>query len=93
MYLYILVSLALIRKALDVLVVVSFTPHGASTPTLSTLSSSRRLTSLCYEMLHLGTGFTLRCFQRLSLPDAAAQLHTWRHDWFTGGPSTPVLSY
>ena len=38
-------------------------------------------------------GFALRCFQRLSLPDSAAQLHGWRHDWYTGGPFTPVLSY
>ena len=45
------------------------------------------------ENSHLGTGFTLRCFQRFPLPDAAAQLHGWRHDWFTVGPSTPVLSY
>ena len=67
--------------------------RATSTSPLSTLSSSRCLTSLCYEILHLGTGFTLRCFQRLSLPDAATQLCFWRNNWYTGGPSTPVLSY
>ena len=45
------------------------------------------------KILHLGTGFTLRCFQRLSLPDAATRLCRWRDNRFTGGPSTPVLSY
>ena len=38
-------------------------------------------------------GFPLRCFQRLSCPDIATRLRGWRHDRFTRGPSTPVLSY
>ena len=80
-------------QALGVLVRVGCTPCGASTPRLSTSSSLRRLTGLLREKLHLRAGFTLRCFQRLSLPDAATQLHGWRHDWYTVGPSTPVLSY
>ena len=42
---------------------------------------------------HLGGGFTLRCLQRLSLPDLATQLCHWRDNWSTIGPSTPVLSY
>src|SRR5262245_5436752 len=42
---------------------------------------------------HLGVGFTLRCFQRLSLPDVATQLCLWRDNWCTRGPSIPVLSY
>ena len=42
---------------------------------------------------HLGGGFTLRCLQRLSLPDLATQLCHWRDNWCTIGPSTPVLSY
>ena len=80
-------------KALDLLVFISSTPYGASTLNLSTLSSSRSLTSLCYEILHLRTGFTLRCFQRLSLPDADTRPCRWRDNRYTGGPSTPVLSY
>jgi hypothetical protein len=68
-------------------------PRGTSTPALSTSYSSRGLTRFLYEILHLGTGFTLRCFQRLSLPDAATRLCRWRDNRFTGGPSTPVLSY
>ena len=35
----------------------------------------------------------LRCLQRLSRPDLAAQLCHWRDNWCTIGPSTPVLSY
>ena len=42
---------------------------------------------------HLGGGFTLRCLQRLSLPDLATQLCHWRDNWCTIGLSTPVLSY
>ena len=80
-------------QALGVLVRVGCTPCGASTPRLSTSSSLRRLTGFLREKLHLRAGFTLRCFQRLSFPDAATQLHGWRHDWYTVGPSTPVLSY
>ena len=82
-----------VSQALGVLVRVGCTPCGASTPRLSTSSSLRRLTGLLREKLHLRAGFTLRCFQRLSFPDAATQLHGWRHDWYTVGPSTPVLSY
>ena len=48
---------------------------------------------LSLEKLHLKAGFTLRCFQRLSFPDVATQLYAWRHNWYTIGPSTPVLSY
>ena len=80
-------------QALGILVRVGCTPCGASTPRLSTSSSLRCLTGLLREKLHLRAGFTLRCFQRLSFPDAATQLHGWRHDWYTVGPSTPVLSY
>ena len=80
-------------QALGILVRVGCTPCGASTPRLSTSSSLRCLTGLLREKLHLRAGFTLSCFQRLSFPDAATQLHGWRHDWYTVGPSTPVLSY
>ena len=80
-------------QALGVLVQVRSTPCGAPTPCLSTLSSTRRLTISRYGKPHLKAGFTLRCFQRLSLPGAATRLHGWRHDRYTVGPSTPVLSY
>ena len=82
-----------ISQALGILVLISSIPHRTSTPNLSTLSSSRCLTSFCCEKPHLKAGFTLRCFQRLSLPNAATQLYGWRHNWYTVGSSTPVLSY
>ena len=41
----------------------------------------------------LGGGFPLRCFQRLSCPDVATQHCSWRNNWYTRGPFTPVLSY
>ena len=42
---------------------------------------------------HLGGGFPLRCFQRLSLPDVATRRCPWRNSRYTSGQSTPVLSY
>ena len=86
-------SAPLSNQALDGLVPVRSIHCCTYTPGLSTLSSSRRLTDLCHERSHLGAGFTLRCFQRLSCPDVATQRYAWRHNWYTIGPSTPVLSY
>ena len=83
----------LLNQALDGLVPVRSIHCCTYTPGLSTLSSPRRLTDLCHERSHLGVGFTLRCFQRLSDPDVATQRYAWRHNWYTIGPSTPVLSY
>ena len=83
----------LLNQALDGLVPVRSIHCCTYTPGLSTLSSSRRLTDLCHERSHLGVGFTLRCFQRLSCPDVATQRYAWRHNWYTIDPSTPVLSY
>ena len=83
----------LFSQALGVLVRVGFTPHRASAPRLSNSSSMRRLTGLLHERPHLREGFALRCFQRLSRPNAATQRHAWRHDWYTVGSSAPVLSY
>ena len=83
----------LLNQALDGLVPVRSIHYCTYTPGLSTLSSSRRLTDLCHERSHLGVGFTLRCFQRLSCPDVATQRYAWRHNWYTIDPSTPVLSY
>jgi hypothetical protein len=42
---------------------------------------------------HLGAGFTLICFQRLSDPDLATERYHWRDNSYTRGPSVPVLSY
>ena len=42
---------------------------------------------------HLEGGFTLRCLQRLSLPDLATRLCHWYDNRSTSGPSSPVLSY
>jgi hypothetical protein len=42
---------------------------------------------------NLGTGFALRCFQRLSQPDLATQQCPWRNNWHTIGLSLSVLSY
>ena len=42
---------------------------------------------------NLGAGFTLRCFQRLSLPNTATQRYPWQDNWYTGGPFNQVLSY
>jgi hypothetical protein len=43
--------------------------------------------------VHLGAGFPLRCFQRLSLPDIATRRCHWRDSRNTSGQSDPVLSY
>ncbi len=48
---------------------------------------------LCHGIPHLGGGFPLRCFQRLSLPNIATQRCPWRDNWYTSGSSIPVLSY
>ena len=42
---------------------------------------------------HLQARFPLRCFQRLSLPHIATRRCDWRHNRYTSGASTPVLSY
>ncbi len=59
-------------QALDRLVPASSIHYCTSTSGLSTSSSSRGLTSLWNGISHLKGGFTLRCLQRLSLPDLAA---------------------
>ena len=42
---------------------------------------------------NLGAGFALRCFQRLSDPDAATRQCPWRDNRYTAGSSNTVLSY
>ena len=73
---------------------ISKLPHYcAFTADLSTLSSSRGLTSLRYGSLILEVGFTLRCLQRLSHPYFASLLCRWHDNSCTSGTSIPVLSY
>ena len=78
------------------LVPVSSTGHPASTPGLSTRSSTGGLPHHPWGGVWrpgLGDGFPLRCLQRLPLPDVANQPCPWRDNWHTRGPSVPVLSY
>ena len=42
---------------------------------------------------NLGASFALRCFQRLSTPNAATRQCPWRDNRCTGGSSNTVLSY
>ena len=42
---------------------------------------------------YLKGGFTLRCLQRLSLPNLATLLCHWYDNRWTSGSSSPVLSY
>ena len=76
------------------LVLVSLTHYCASTPSLSTLWSSTTLEGgQASGRSHLQASFTLRCFQRLSLPHLATRRYHWRDNRYTRGASTPVLSY
>ena len=80
-------------QVLDRLVLLGYGCYHPSTWSLSTGSSSRGLTWLPSGISHLGVGFALRCFQRLSLPNTATQQCPWQDNWNTGGSSIPVLSY
>ena len=42
---------------------------------------------------YLEVSFSLRCFQRLSIPNVTTQLCHWRDNWYIRGLSIPVLSY
>ena len=76
------------------LVLVSSTCCHASTSSLSNSSSRSALQGTEVPgKSHLEVGFPLRCFQRLSDPNLATQLCSWRNNWFTSGSSIPVLSY
>ena len=76
------------------LVPVSSRHYCPSTPGLSTWWSA---TTLQGDQVpgrsHLQARFPLRCFQRLSLPYVATRRCDWRHNRYTSGTSTPVLSY
>ena len=56
-------------------------------------SYSIHYTKLYEGKVHLGVGFPLRCFQRLSHPYVATQRCSWQNNWCTSGTSNPVLSY
>ena len=58
-----------------------------------TTQSIWNLTTLWYGISYLRVGFTLRCFQRLSLPNLATQLCHWYDNWCTSGLFSLVLSY
>ena len=76
------------------LVPVSSTRYRASTPGLSTWWSATTLQGgLAPGRSPLQACFPLRCFQRLSLPYLATRQCDWRHNRYTSGTSTPVLSY
>ena len=85
-------SYSLLGYALDQLVTVSSMHCYTSTSVLSTSSSSRGLTT-CVGISHLEGGFTLRCLQRLSLPDLATRPCPCQDNRYTRGQATPVLSY
>ena len=76
------------------LVSVSLSAYTPSTPDLSTSWSWTTLQGgQASGKSHLGAGFPLRCFQRLSLPHIATRQCHWRDNRYTRDASTPVLSY
>jgi len=76
-------------KSIDVLVLVRSAHCGASTSSLSTTWSTWSLIG----RPHLEVGFSLRCFQRLSVPYMATGLCSWQNNPHTRGTSIQVLSY
>ena len=82
-------NIHIVKKSIRLLVFVSFTPRSASTPNLSTWSSTTILIGIpCFE-----GGFPLRCIQRLSRPYLATQQCPWQDNWYTRGMFISVLSY
>ena len=77
------------RKGFGLLVSLGCRRYRLCTCDLSTSSS---LTTLIWRS-YLEGGFVLRCFQHLSLPDAATRRCSWRNNRYTGGLSNTVLSY
>lgn len=77
------------KKSIELLVTVSFTHCCASTPVLSTWSSSTALIG----NTRFQVGFPLRCLQRLSIPYIATLLCPWQDNRSTRDTSIPVLSY
>jgi hypothetical protein len=61
---------------------------------LYTRWSSADLSQICSAWIsNLGSGFPLRCFQRLSLGCVATQRCSGRNNWYTRDTLSPVLSY
>ena len=75
-YFLFILPITLLGHALDRLVSVSSIHYCTSTSDLSTLSSSRGLTTYV-GISHLEGGFTLRCLQRLSRPGLATLPCIW----------------
>jgi hypothetical protein len=69
------------------------TGRPASTGTASPGHLPGILPALGCERGYLVAGFALRCFQRFALPDIATQPCQMPDNWYTSGPSSPVLSY
>ena len=84
-------SIALMRaiKPIELLVPVSSTPCGASTPGLSTWSSSTALKGVLVSRWVS----RLDAFSGYPVHTIATRLRGWRHDRSTRGVSIPVLSY
>ena len=76
-------------KAFGLLVLLGSTHYCDYTCSLSRSSSATSL----IRISHLGAGFALRCFQRLSFPHSATRRCHWRDNRYTGGASGTVLSY
>src|SRR5690348_10839724 len=83
------------RQAVRSLGPLRCTCYQASTRGLATSSSRWDLDWVRAPSgtLHLGGGFALRCFQRLSILDVAIQLWPRQANWLTSGPAISVLSY
>ena len=78
----------LARKALGLLVLLGFA-IADFTPAAYRRCRLQRPSGRSY----LEVGFALRCFQRLSVPDAVTRPCTWRYNRFAVGRSNTVLSY
>ena len=83
------------RQAVRSLGPLRCTCYQASTRGLATSSSGWDLdwVGAPSGMRHLGGGFALRCFQRLSILDVAIQRWPRQANWLTSGPAISVLSY
>src|SRR5439155_14089898 len=72
---------------------LSASPHLHLRPINLVISQGPSVRPKAEGIPHLGEGFALICFQRFSFPDIATQRCSWRNNWYTSGPSIPVLSY
>src|SRR5579884_3495759 len=83
------------RQAVRSLGPLGCTAYAACTGGLATRWSTWDLDSLAKESgtRHLGTGFALRCCQRLSVRHVAIQRWRWPSNWHTSGVALSVLSY